>query len=99
VLSAGKTIQAISLILANRKDPLLTATDIKAKAPLPPPPPPPPGSEGEPPVAAGALGLTPTSPLLRIKATLVVCPGMYPHPALLVPPLRPPSQVVSSAVH
>eukprot|EP00976_Prorocentrum_cordatum_P095757 1190287-Prorocentrum_minimum.AAC.6 len=56
VVYAGKTIQAISLILANQKPKDQVTKDLKAKAKAPT------CSEGKP-------------SLLKIKATLVICPG------------------------
>jgi hypothetical protein len=79
--ATGKTIQAIALLLANRKDPREAATDVKGKALLAPPPPPPPPLDGTQP--AGSCGADGRDPLLRIKATLVVCPGKPTHATLV----------------
>jgi DNA repair protein RAD16 len=50
------TIQAISLLMAARKDPVADREDLKGKAP------------------AGVSDGVGTAPLLKLKATLVICP-------------------------
>jgi hypothetical protein len=59
VHASGKTIQAISLILANRKPDGEMVSDLKAKG------------------KATSVVTPGVSNLLKIKATLVICPGGY----------------------